>query len=308
MIGPPRAGSQNDLRQPSPPADRAVASPPSPPSFLLVFGSFLEGGNRSAQRETLSTIQGLEEIIVGIDGEEEEIGCEETGRGRSDIVLELLQRRELTFADLHAGHEPAETRLSCRRAPRAVDFSFPVRPLQAGGYGFDAGTDRLLNFLFSADSKLRQQEKLYQWIMRQLEHGSRITASDIVLYLQNEIDCGGDDTFQSPRRQHVDCHPQSTLPFSTSNTQTTGLLASSAAVLAPRQPSHNDQSKNSVFSSALSSPIRRSLQPYHLAQGEEYYTAGGTVPLPATISRSREAESHDSSMEMHSESPAHDSY
>lgn len=58
-----------------------------------------------------------------------------------------------------------------------------------------------------------------------------------------------------------------------------------------------------VFSNALSSPIRRSLQPYHLEQGGDagYFANGVSRDVNPTAS-------NDSSMDMHSDSPAHDSY
>ncbi|GJM98999.1 hypothetical protein PR202_ga16055 [Eleusine coracana subsp. coracana] len=64
------------------------------------------------------------------------------------------------------------------------------------------------------------------------------------------------------------------------------------------------QSKNSmVFSNALSSPIRRSLQPYHLEQGGDtgYFANSGNRDMNPTAS-------NDSFMDMHSDSPAHDSF
>jgi hypothetical protein len=64
------------------------------------------------------------------------------------------------------------------------------------------------------------------------------------------------------------------------------------------------QSKNSmVFSNALSSPVRRSLQPYHLEQGGDtgYFVNGVNRDTNPTAS-------NDSSMDMHSDSPAHDSF
>ncbi|PKA64505.1 hypothetical protein AXF42_Ash007250 [Apostasia shenzhenica] len=125
-------------------------------------------------------------------------------------------------------------------------------------------------------------EKLVLWIMRQHEEGSRVTASDIFGHLQNEIDYGGDDT-SSHKPQRLDQHPESIFPLPTSTIQNPGFLASSATRFHP-----SDQSKNSVFSDALSSPTHRTLRPYLIPQ--------------------EEANCHDSSMEMHTDSPVHDSY
>ncbi|XP_020702174.1 uncharacterized protein LOC110113816 [Dendrobium catenatum] len=153
-------------------------------------------------------------------------------------------------------------------------------------------------------------EKLYQWIIRQHEGGSRITLADIVGYLQNEIDDGGHDSSTSPRLHYASQHPQATFTL-TSNVQTPSGLLGSAVGFVPRSSNQTDQSKNSVFSNALSSPVRQSLQRYHLAQGDDFYSAGGIMP-PGIGARNsdgnREANSHDSTMDMHSDSPAHDSY
>ncbi|KAG0500516.1 hypothetical protein HPP92_000588, partial [Vanilla planifolia] len=141
-------------------------------------------------------------------------------------------------------------------------------------------------------------EKLYQWIRKRHEEGSRMTAADIVNYLQNEIDNGGDDSSASPTS------------YLTSNNLSPAPFTSSAHGIAARQFPQADQPKNSVFSNALSSPVRQSLQPFHLAQGGDSY-AGGAIP-PGSGTRnnddSREANSNDSSMDMHSDSPAHNSY
>lgn len=48
------------------------------------------------------------------DGEEEEVGGNEPGRGGSDDVLDVLRRGELAVSALHAGHEPTEALASSR--------------------------------------------------------------------------------------------------------------------------------------------------------------------------------------------------
>lgn len=77
----------------------------------------------------------------------------------------------------------------------------------------------------------------------------------------------------------------------------------------------DQQPKNSVFSNALSSPIRRSLQPYHLAQGSfpscNIMSSGnGTRNSDMTYAngQNRDTNSSNSSdcMDMHSDSPGHD--
>ncbi|XP_011042891.1 PREDICTED: uncharacterized protein LOC105138502 [Populus euphratica] len=118
-------------------------------------------------------------------------------------------------------------------------------------------------------------EKLYQWIWRQQEGGSRVTTFDIINYIQNELDYCGEEPSVSPRtpHQHQSSQP---IPF----TNSTFLVSSGSSGLAAsgqgtRSEQCDQQSKNTVFSNALSSPVRRSLQNYHIAQGG-YCPPGGS--------------------------------
>ncbi|ONK59402.1 uncharacterized protein A4U43_C08F6060 [Asparagus officinalis] len=141
-------------------------------------------------------------------------------------------------------------------------------------------------------------EKVYQWILRQHEAGSRVAAADIVNHIQNELDYVVEDPPISPRLQ---------FPHQNTGMQTSsGIFGQTSVGLAPR-PSYSDQAKNSVFTNALSSPVRRSLQHYHLSQG------GGSSQNGARnhdgVSReSNSLSNNDSSMDMHSDSPTHESY
>lgn len=81
--------------------------------------------------------------------------------------------------------------------------------------------------------------------------------------------------------------------------------------------SDDQQSKNSVFSNALSSPLRQSLQQYHITRGG--YCPNSGLPLgngvrnnePSFLhNQSRDSSalsSNDSAMDMHADSPAHES-
>ncbi|XP_031473402.1 uncharacterized protein LOC116245925 [Nymphaea colorata] len=184
-------------------------------------------------------------------------------------------------------------------------------------------------------------EKLYQWILRQHEEGARVTAADIVAYLQNELDCSGEETSTSPGSQmyHQNAQPQMfLLNNSLAYPGVTGQALAQGA-----RPSHSDQHKNSIFSNALSSPVRRSLQPFHLAQAgylpsnvlqsgnggrrvgssdtdqhgtfsQNHDISGGVQSLQVCQAHSHQnreihaSNSNDSSMDIHEESPAHDSY
>lgn len=155
-------------------------------------------------------------------------------------------------------------------------------------------------------------EKLYQWIWRQEEGESRVTTVDILNYIQNELDCSVEEPTMSPRAQVRHQHSQPTMQFtnpgfpvpSGSSGQTTGQ--------GTRSEHCDQQPKNSVFSNALSSPIRRSLQHYQIAQGGGYYPNGGMPPTTGGRNndpnifhqQNRDANppnSNDSSMDMHAD-------
>ncbi|GAV82296.1 hypothetical protein CFOL_v3_25748 [Cephalotus follicularis] len=137
-------------------------------------------------------------------------------------------------------------------------------------------------------------EKFYQWILRQQEEGSRVTTVDIVAYLQNEIEPGVEEPPLSPRLpfQH-----QHTMHFNNVGAPVSSVSFTPAAV-AQGNRSGNSDHKNSVFSNALSSPVRRSLQHYHLAQGGCNSNTNG----PRSNESSNSPISSDS-MDMHAESP-----
>ncbi|KAK2979904.1 hypothetical protein RJ640_020146 [Escallonia rubra] len=164
-------------------------------------------------------------------------------------------------------------------------------------------------------------EKLYQWILRQQQGGSRVTTVDILAHLQNDLDCYAEEPSVSPRAPPQNQHSQATMHFTHS-----GFLPSSVSSAAPTagqgfRSEHNDlQPKNYVFSNALSSPVRRSLQNYHIA--EESNCPSGVQPSAdgADGVRNNEANivqhqnrdsnpsnSNDSSMDMHPDSPGHES-
>nr|CAB3473427.1 unnamed protein product [Digitaria exilis] len=127
----------------------------------------------------------------------------------------------------------------------------------------------------------------------------------LVFGLSHEMDYGGTDAHVSPR---VHQHPQIANPFTNSVAPpASGVYGQTAAGLAPR-PSLSDQSKNTIFSNALSSPVRRSLQNYHLAQGAGN---GGRNSEPNSAGANREtnsASSNDTSMDMVSDSAGNEFY
>ncbi|KQJ98198.1 hypothetical protein BRADI_3g35410v3 [Brachypodium distachyon] len=141
---------------------------------------------------------------------------------------------------------------------------------------------------------------LYKWILRQDENGLRITVSDVVSHIEHEIEYGGEDPLVSPRSQCTVQSFQASMHIpNTSNQQASpSLLAQAIPGLQP---------KNSmVFCSALSSPVRQSLQPYHLQQDSGTGHSADGILCTGTH-ESNSAASNDSFMDMHSDNPAHES-
>ncbi|KAL0340141.1 UNVERIFIED_CONTAM: hypothetical protein Sradi_4530900 [Sesamum radiatum] len=76
-----------------------------------------------------------------------------------------------------------------------------------------------------------------------------------------------------------------------------------------QRPGNLDQTKNSVFSNALSSPVHRSLQHYHISQGG-YSANNATCSNQNNTNQNQDTNSlssNDTSMGMHPDSPGHDS-
>ncbi|XP_039020815.1 uncharacterized protein LOC120152724 [Hibiscus syriacus] len=114
--------------------------------------------------------------------------------------------------------------------------------------------------------KRHSLEKLYQWIWRQQEGGSRVTTMDILYYLQNELGSGGEEPSMSPRAPSQQQQPQPTMPFMNPNFMVSSGSSCQTAVQGTRLDHCDQQPKNFVFSNALSSPARWSLQHYHISQ------------------------------------------
>lgn len=107
-------------------------------------------------------------------------------------------------------------------------------------------------------------EKLYQWILRQQEGGTRVGIVDILNYLQAELDYHADEPSLSPR---APAHTQS-MPFPNAGSLvSSGSSGAPASAIGFRSEPGDQQPKNYVFSNALSSPVRRTLQNYHISQG-----------------------------------------
>ncbi|XP_052203378.1 uncharacterized protein LOC127808795 [Diospyros lotus] len=164
-------------------------------------------------------------------------------------------------------------------------------------------------------------DKLYHWILRQQEGGTRINTVEILSYLQTELDCCGEDISLSPRGPPQNHNSQSQPAI---HSTSSGFMAPLGSSVAPntvqgfRMDHCDQQPKNYVFSNALSSPVRRSLQNYHIAQGGYHGNSG--IQAFANGFRNNEpnfthhqnrdsntGNSNDSSMDMHADSPSHES-
>ncbi|KAL0907760.1 hypothetical protein M5K25_022195 [Dendrobium thyrsiflorum] len=123
-------------------------------------------------------------------------------------------------------------------------------------------------------------EKLYQWIIKQHEEGSRVTAADIVAHIENEINYGGDDAAISPRLHFQHQFPQSTPHLPNSSIQTSPGFVGQHSYVVPRT-SHSEQ----------------------LAQGEGTCGQGGTrsnyVNSSTDVQESNSPNPNDASMEIH---------
>ncbi|KAE9601296.1 hypothetical protein Lal_00023746 [Lupinus albus] len=157
-------------------------------------------------------------------------------------------------------------------------------------------------------------EKMYQWILRQQQEGSRVSNIDILNHLQNELECGAEEPPMSPRQASQQQNSQTSVHTNTSaSVPTNAFSTTSVPEIRTGQP--DQQVKNSVFSNALSSPIRRNLQLYHLAQGScpssNPVSSGNgnrNSEMNNTSGQNKDTNSSNSSdcMDMHADSPVHD--
>ena len=118
----------------------------------------------------------------------------------------------------------------------------------------------------------------------------------------------------SPRLSFQHQHPQTAIHLNTLSAPFSSTPISPATI-AQGVRSGDYQAKNSVFSNALSSPVRRSLQHYHSVQGG--YHSNNVVSSANgprnnetnyTHQQNREANSPSTNdcMDMHADSPGHD--
>ena len=89
-------------------------------------------------------------------------------------------------------------------------------------------------------------------------------------YLQNELNYCGEEPSMSPRAPPQNQQPQSMMPVTNSGfpvTSGSSGQTTAGAGQGLRSDYCENQPKNSVFSNALSSPVRRNLQLYQIGEG-----------------------------------------
>ncbi|RCV16252.1 hypothetical protein SETIT_3G123100v2 [Setaria italica] len=155
-------------------------------------------------------------------------------------------------------------------------------------------------------------DKLYHWILRKYEEESRLTIADIMAHIQHEMDyrCSDALVAQGVQQQYP---PSARQHLGNSSSQLSATSHGSASGLAPRAI-NTEQSKNSIFSNALSSPVRRSLQSYHPTQaqvqggGNGGHNSRGSASPGAHNRETNSAGSNDTAMDMVSDSAANEYY
>ncbi|KAI3672376.1 hypothetical protein L6452_38462 [Arctium lappa] len=103
-------------------------------------------------------------------------------------------------------------------------------------------------------------EKLYQWISKQEAEGLRVTSEDILAYIQGELESS--------------CVEEAPLSLARQQVTNTPLINCGSS-------SDQAASKNYIFSNALSSPVRRSLQNYHISGQVENQIVDSSMDMHA---------------------------
>ncbi|KFK28167.1 hypothetical protein AALP_AA8G481100 [Arabis alpina] len=104
----------------------------------------------------------------------------------------------------------------------------------------------------------RGMEKLYQWIVRQEEEGTRVSTDDITTYLQNELECEPEEISMPLHMPEFHQHQ-----FAPPNTSGAHVPSSHIA-----QHYEYNQEKVLIQPNGLSSPVRRTLQQFNLCEAE----------------------------------------
>uniref|UniRef100_A0A1J3G6M8 Uncharacterized protein n=1 Tax=Noccaea caerulescens TaxID=107243 RepID=A0A1J3G6M8_NOCCA len=105
----------------------------------------------------------------------------------------------------------------------------------------------------------RGMEKLYQWIVRQEEEGTRLSTVDITTYLQNELEYEPEETaIPFPMQEFHQHH------FAPPNVNTSAAHHVPSSHIARHYDCN--QEKVLIPPNGLSSPVRRTLQEFNLCE------------------------------------------
>ncbi|CAL9244879.1 unnamed protein product [Arabidopsis halleri] len=107
----------------------------------------------------------------------------------------------------------------------------------------------------------RGMEKLYQWIVRQEEQGTRVSTVDITTYLQNALEYEPEETSIPLPMQEFHQHQ-----FAPPNVNTSVAHVPSSQIT--QQYYDCNQEKVLIPPNGLSSPVRRTLQEFNLCEAE----------------------------------------
>jgi len=160
--------------------------------------------------------------------------------GGASLVTEMAKKRKSEYSGLDEVEKTLHT--SFCTAANSISHLYTQAQHQQR-HAFQAGERHAV-------------EKLYFWLLREQQAGSNISVGQILGYLQSEIEgVSGDDTAMSPGPQS---HQQQT-SIQQQQQAVAGAVGSMATsgpgqAEAPAVPA--DQSKSSVFTGALASPIR----------------------------------------------------
>lgn len=137
-----------------------------------------------------------------------------------------------------------------------------------------------------------------------------------IFVLQNELEYGADEPPMSPRLPFQNQHSQNAMhPSNLGAPGSFSPLGISVVGQGVRTGQSDNQAKNSVFSNALSSPVRRSIQSYQLSQvgyHSNHISSYGNGPRnnetnPSNLqNRDTNSPSSNDCMDMHADSPGHD--
>ncbi|RDX70593.1 hypothetical protein CR513_50151, partial [Mucuna pruriens] len=141
-----------------------------------------------------------------------------------------------------------------------------------------------------------------EWIWRQQETGSRVATVDILNYIQNELDYCGEEPCMSPRASQQHQLSQPVMHVNGSGFPVTTGLSGQTTV--GRYEHCDNQSKNSVFSSASSNPVCQIGEEGNYSNGLSM--GNGNLSTEPSFLRQQSQDSaafssNDSAMDMHAD-------